>query len=82
VRPGPSRLKVTLPPGALLIEASPGLAPAGRSLVAETTFDRDVVIVIRYRLPAGTSWMPNLEPYTLARHSLDEPRLMPLEDDR
>lgn len=49
LRPGPLRLRITLPPGAALIEASPGLRVEGGSASVETTFDRDVVVVVRYR---------------------------------
>jgi hypothetical protein len=49
LRPGPLQLRITLPPGATLLEASPGLAQQGMTLSATTTFDRDVVVVVRYR---------------------------------
>ena len=49
LRPGPIRVRIILPEGSTLIEASPGLAASAGDLVAETTFDRDLVVVVRYR---------------------------------
>lgn len=49
LRPGPLRLRITLPPGATLLDASPGLNEQGLTLSVDTTFDRDVVVVVRYR---------------------------------
>ncbi len=49
LRPGPLKLRISLPPGATLIDASPGLVVAGTTATVETTFDRDIVVVVRYR---------------------------------
>ncbi len=49
LRPGPIALRITLPSGATIIDASPGLTVAGTTATVETTFDRDVVVAIRYR---------------------------------
>jgi hypothetical protein len=52
LRPGPLRVRISLPSGATVIDASPGLDVVGATATVQTTFDRDVVLVIRYR-PAG-----------------------------
>lgn len=49
LRPGPLKLRIAVPPGAVIIDASPGLVLAAQSATFETTFDRDVVVVVRYR---------------------------------
>jgi hypothetical protein len=49
LRPGPLRVRISLPTAATLIDASPGLDVTGSTASVETTFDRDVVLVIRYR---------------------------------
>jgi hypothetical protein len=49
LRPGPLKLRITVPPGAVIIDASPGLVLTPQSATIETTFDRDVVVVVRYR---------------------------------
>jgi hypothetical protein len=49
LRPGPLHLQITVPPGSTIIEASPGLQLSGETATVDTTFDRDVVVVIRYR---------------------------------
>jgi hypothetical protein len=47
--PGPIRLRITLPDDATIVEASPGLDVVGRIATVDTTFDRDLELVIRYR---------------------------------
>ena len=54
LRPGPIHLRIDVPDGATILDASPGLTLAGGSAIVDTTFDRDVVVVIRYRLATGT----------------------------
>ena len=54
LRPGLIALRITLPPGAVFIDASPGLTLAGETATVNTTFDRDIVAVIRYRPAAET----------------------------
>ncbi len=49
LRPGPLHLRISLPPGATRVDASPGLTLAGGTATVDTTFDRDMVVVIRYR---------------------------------
>ncbi len=54
LRPGPLHLQITLPPGATFVDASPGLSLSGSVATVDTTFDRDLVAVVRYRPAAGT----------------------------
>jgi hypothetical protein len=54
LRAGPLRLRITAPAGATILDASPGLTLAGDVASVDTTFDRDVVVVVRYRPAAGT----------------------------
>ena len=49
LRPGPLSLRIAVPDGATILEMSPGLVLAGQSATVETTFDRDLVAVVRYR---------------------------------
>lgn len=54
LRPGPLRLRIAIPAGATILDASPGLRVTGESATVEMTFVRDVEVVVRYRLaPAG-----------------------------
>jgi hypothetical protein len=53
LRPGPIRLRITVPAGATVIDASPGLAVGRESVTVDTTFNRDIDVVVRYR-PAPT----------------------------
>ena len=53
LRPGPLRLRITVPAGATIVEASPGLLLQGETATVETTFERDVVVVVRYRLSSA-----------------------------
>jgi hypothetical protein len=53
LRPGPLRLRIAIPAGSTLIDASPGLAVDRETVTADATFDRDIVVVVRYR-PAAT----------------------------
>jgi hypothetical protein len=52
LRAGSISLRIHLPVGALVVDASPGLTVVGPLLSAETTFNRDLVVVVRYRLHA------------------------------
>jgi hypothetical protein len=54
LRAGPLHLTILLPPGAVLVDASAGLTVRGGTVTLDTTFDRDLVLAIRYRLPAAT----------------------------
>ncbi len=54
LRPGPLHLVINLPPGAILVDASAGLTVRAGSVTLDVTFDRDLVLAIRYRLPAPT----------------------------
>ena len=54
LRAGPLHLVITLPAGASLVDASAGLTVVGGKVTLDTTFDRDLVLAIRYRLPAAT----------------------------
>ena len=54
LRPGPIHLAITLPPGAALVDSSPGLTVRGDTVTLDATFDRDLILAIRYRLPAAT----------------------------
>lgn len=54
LRPGPLHLVITIPAGAILVDASAGLTVRGDTVTLDTTFDRDLVLAIRYRLPAPT----------------------------
>lgn len=49
LRPGPLRLRIAVPAGAVIVGASPGLRVEAGSAAVETTFDRDLVVAIRYR---------------------------------
>jgi hypothetical protein len=49
LRPGPLSLRIAVPDGASIVDASPGLVVDGQSATVETTFERDIVAVIRYR---------------------------------
>lgn len=52
LRDGPISLRIHLPSGALVVDASQGLTIVGQLLTAQTTFNRDLVLVVRYRLQA------------------------------
>ncbi len=54
LRPGPFHLRITLPAGATMLDASPGLTVSGDVASVDTTFDRDIVAVIRYRPAPGS----------------------------
>ncbi len=47
--PGRLTLRIGLPPGATLIEASSGLTVEGRAVTLQATFDRDFEVGVRYR---------------------------------
>ena len=49
LRPGPLHLRIALPPGATIVDASPRLTLGGGTATVDATFDRDMVVVIRYR---------------------------------
>jgi hypothetical protein len=46
---GPLTLRITVPAGATVIDASPGLSVAGDTVTLRTSYDHDVVVVVRYR---------------------------------
>jgi hypothetical protein len=45
---------ISLPPGAVIVDESAGLTVRGGTVTLDTTFDRDLVLAIRYRMPAPT----------------------------
>ena len=49
LRPGPLRLRIGVPQGAAIVDSSAGLTVNGETATVDTTFDRDLVVVIRYR---------------------------------
>ena len=49
LRPGSLQLRIAIPKGATMIDASPGLLVEGETATVTTLFDRDIVVVIRYR---------------------------------
>ncbi|MBF6606029.1 MAG: DUF4012 domain-containing protein [Chloroflexi bacterium] len=54
LRAGPLHLSIAVPPGAVLVDASAGLTVRGGTVTLDVTFDRDLVLAIRYRMPAVT----------------------------
>lgn len=52
LRPGAIHLAITLPTGATFVDSSPGLTVRGSTATFDATFDRDLILAIRYRLPA------------------------------
>jgi hypothetical protein len=50
LRSGTLRIKITIPAGATIAESTPESVVAGESATIKTSFDRDIVVVIRYRL--------------------------------
>jgi hypothetical protein len=53
-RPGPLRVEIRVPPGASIVDASPGLTINGASITLETTFSSDLIVVIRYHYAQET----------------------------
>ncbi len=53
LRPGLLRVRIALPPGAAIVEASPGLRLEAALASVDAPFDQDVVVVIRYRPAEG-----------------------------
>ncbi len=54
LRAGPLHLVISLPPGAVLIDESAGLTVRGGTVTLDITFDQDLVLAVRYRMPPGT----------------------------
>ncbi|MGH2512538.1 MAG: DUF4012 domain-containing protein [Candidatus Limnocylindrales bacterium] len=54
LRAGPLHLVINLPPGAILLDQSAGLTVHAGSVSLDTTFDQDLVLAIRYRMPPPT----------------------------
>lgn len=50
LRSGPLALRITVPAGSTIVGSSPGLTVVGDAATVGVTFDRDIVVVVQYRL--------------------------------